>query len=87
MSIVRSAKGELVDFDLLRIKQQIATTPQTSTVAARQTFIDNKMKRRIKKQVQEVVDGSVVANSDTSNESAPIVDTNDITLTIKKEKK
>jgi hypothetical protein len=46
---VRSARGETVDFDLLRIKQQIASAPKTTNVKAREDFIDQKFKRRIKK--------------------------------------
>lgn len=46
---VRSARGELVDFDLLKIKQQIATAPKPTNVAARESFIDQKFKRRIKR--------------------------------------
>ena len=37
-----SARGEVVDFDLLLIKQQLAAAPQNIEVARRQEFIDNK---------------------------------------------
>lgn len=47
--IVKSAKGQTVDFDLLKIKQQIATAPKPTQVQAREDFIDRKLKRRIKK--------------------------------------
>lgn len=40
--ITRSARGELVDFDLLSIKQQLATTPTHVNVDARRRFIDEK---------------------------------------------
>lgn len=46
---VRSARGEIVDFDLLRIKQQIASAPKTTNVKAREDFIDAKLKRRVKR--------------------------------------
>lgn len=46
---VKSARGALVNFDLLRIKQQIATAPKPAVVKAREDFIDQKFKRRIKK--------------------------------------
>ncbi len=46
---VRSARGEMVDFDLLKIKEQIASTPKTVDVQAREAFIDKKLRRRIKK--------------------------------------
>lgn len=46
---VKSAKGETVDFDLLKIKQQIASAPKTTNVQAREDFIDQKFKRRLKR--------------------------------------
>lgn len=47
--IVKSAKGETIDFDLLKIKAQMANTPKSTTVKAREDFIDKKLKRRIQK--------------------------------------
>jgi hypothetical protein len=41
---VSSARGEVVDFDLLMIKQQLAAAPSNIEVARRQEFIDNKEK-------------------------------------------
>lgn len=46
---VRSARGELVDFDLLRIRENLGSSPKTSTVKAREDFIDNKFKRRMRR--------------------------------------
>lgn len=46
---VKSARGEVVDFDLLRIKQQIAAAPPQTSVKTRENFIDKKYQRRIKK--------------------------------------
>lgn len=51
---VKSARGALVDFDLLRIKQQMASAPKTTTVQAREDFIDQKFKRRLKKMKRDV---------------------------------
>ena len=56
MSKARSAKGQIVDFDLLRIKQQIASAPKTTSVKAREDFIDKKFKRRLKKLKRDVVE-------------------------------
>ena len=42
---VKSARGEVVDFDLLKIKQQIASAPKTTTVQASEDYIDQKFKR------------------------------------------
>lgn len=39
---VRSARGELVDFDLLVIKQQLATAPAPVSVSNRRKYIDEK---------------------------------------------
>ena len=38
----RSARGDLVDFDLLSIKQQLAATPVPVGVKDRRRFIDEK---------------------------------------------
>jgi len=42
MRKARSARGELVDFDLLAIKQQLATSPVPVGVDDRRRFIDEK---------------------------------------------
>lgn len=49
MSKGRSARGELVDFDLLKIKQQIASAPPSTDVTRRKDFIENRLRRRTKK--------------------------------------
>ena len=59
---VRSARGVMVDFDLMQIKKQIAANPAPVEVKARQNFIENRLKRRIKKaQTITEVDKEVVA--------------------------
>lgn len=45
----RSAKGELVDFDLLRIKQQMSAGTPPVDVQTRKDFIDRRLRRRLKK--------------------------------------
>lgn len=52
---VKSAKGQLVDFDLLKIKQQMASAPKPTNVKAREDFIDQKFKRRLKKLKNDIV--------------------------------
>lgn len=42
MRKARSARGELVDFDLLAIKKQLATAPVAVGVDERRRFIDEK---------------------------------------------
>lgn len=46
---IRSARGEQVDFDLLRIKEQIASSPPPMDVKKRQDFIEKRLRRRLKK--------------------------------------
>lgn len=62
---VKSARGQLVDFDLLKIKQQIATAPKTSTVKAREDFIDQKFKRRLKKLTRKPTESTIESEVDT----------------------
>lgn len=40
--VVRSARGEIVDFDYLAIKEQLAATPVPVSVNQRRKFIDEK---------------------------------------------
>ena len=42
---VRTARGEIVDFDAIIIKQQIAQAPMNVEVARRKDFIDSKESR------------------------------------------
>lgn len=70
---VRSAKGELVDFDLLRIKAQIASAPKTTNVQAREDFIDAKFKRRLKRAKREAVQPQLAVKVEPS---LPNTDTN-----------
>jgi len=46
---VRTAKGQIIDFDLLKIKEQMENAPAPANVQARQDFIDQKMRRRVKR--------------------------------------
>lgn len=46
---IRSARGVLVDFDLIKIKQQIASAPKPVDVSVREEFVDRKIRRRIKR--------------------------------------
>lgn len=72
---VRSAKGEIVDFNLLKIKEQIAAAPKPVVVEARENFIDSKFKRQLKKQVKEAMDlATEHVLSAKSNVKEPIVE-------------
>ena len=70
---VKSARGEVVDFDLLKIKQQIASAPKTIQVQEREAFIDNKFKRRLKRMKTDV---SIMA-AQSSGEMAALPDDDD----------
>lgn len=64
---VKSARGVEVNFDLMKIKEQIASAPKPTTVKVREDFIDQKFKRRLKKLKRDVVD---IATGDTATEAA-----------------
>ncbi len=70
---VRSVRGEMVDFDLMQIKKQIAAQPAPLEVKARQDFIENRLKRRIKK-AQNIVDESKDVVAPTMPAPAETVD-------------
>lgn len=45
---VKSARGATVDFDLMKIKEQISSDPAPLDVKARQDHIDSRMRRRMR---------------------------------------
>lgn len=51
---VKSARGEDVNFELMKIKEQMSTAPKPTNVQAREDFIDQKFKRRLKKLRRDV---------------------------------
>lgn len=42
----RTAKGEYVDFDLLKAKQQMTTKPAPTEVSVRQAIIDRRLRKK-----------------------------------------
>lgn len=56
---VKSAKGVSVDFDTLKIKEQLAAAPTPMEVKNRQNFIENRLKRRLKKKLPVVEKAAV----------------------------
>jgi len=52
--IVRSIKGDMVDFDLLKIKQEMKSAPSPLEVTERRNYIDNKLQRRIRRAKEEL---------------------------------
>ena len=65
----RSARGEIVDFDLLRIKENLATAPKGSTVKAREDFIDSKFKRRLRR----LTEATAASPAVSAPPAAPVV--------------
>lgn len=47
----RSARGEIVDFNLIEVKKQIANRPAPINVQEREEFIEQKTKKRTRKRV------------------------------------
>lgn len=68
---VKSARGQVVDFDLLKIKQQIASAPKPTQVQVREDFIDQKFKRRLKRLNTEVTLSTVAGQSATDVDLLP----------------
>lgn len=53
--LVRTARGEMVDFDLIKIKQQLADSPAPTEVKARENFVEKRLKRKLKNKTVPVV--------------------------------
>lgn len=53
--LVRTARGELVDFDLIKIKQQLSDAPAPTEVAARENFVEKRLKRKLRTKTVPVV--------------------------------
>lgn len=64
----RSARGELVDFDLLKIKEQIASNPAPTDVKARQNFVDRRLRRRVKNATEREYDKALPSTEDLTKE-------------------
>lgn len=64
----RSARGEVVDFDLLKIKEQIASNPAPTDVKARQNFVDRRLRRRVKNSARTEFDKAMPTTEDLSED-------------------
>lgn len=69
---VRSARGIEVDFDLLKIKQQIAEAPNVN-VTPRTEFVEKRLRRRTKRAVvptpvAKIVEPEVLLEPETEDE-------------------
>ncbi|QDJ96420.1 hypothetical protein Xoosp13_234 [Xanthomonas phage Xoo-sp13] len=52
---VKSVRGEIVDFDLMDIKNRIMNAPTPDTVTQRERFIDKKRRRGSRKKADEIL--------------------------------
>lgn len=80
MGNVRSARGEMINFDLLRIKEKLAARPATNDIRAREDFIERKIHRRVRKtypkagQVAPIsVEPNLPGTEDAKVEVAPVI--------------
>ena len=64
--ITKSIRGELVDFDLVKIKESIKSSPSPLEVTERREYIDNKLQRRIKK-AKDNIQRNVVTQTKPKN--------------------
>lgn len=73
--IIRTARGEQVDFDTIIIKQQLAQAPMNVEVARRKEFIDSKegKVRGAARPSQVSVDTPINQNTFVSNEPVRVV--------------
>lgn len=79
--IVRTARGEQIDFDAIVIKQQIASAPMNIEVARRKEFIDSKEGKvrgaRRPSSFTDSVSGTVNPNTFVTGEAVRQVVVND----------
>ena len=71
----RSARGQIVDFDMLRIKSQMESSPKPTVVEARERFVDQKLKRRVKRLNKEATKLAQDASTkESKKKSEPVVE-------------
>lgn len=70
----RSAKGELVDFDLLKMKQSLAGKPSVPAVKAREDFVDGRLRRRPRKKIIPPLPTTLLENVGKKQPKTPVVE-------------
>lgn len=71
-SRTRSARGVIVDFDLLRIREKLAAAPRTVQVKERENYVESKSRRRRKPKPvegEEVLEESEVPKEEVKDEA------------------
>lgn len=59
---VRTARGKIIDFDLMKVKTQIASAPKPVNVQERENFIDRKLQRKLRKAKREAAAKKALAD-------------------------
>lgn len=71
--MARSARGEIVDFDLIAIKQSIASAPKPVVVEQRETYVDiqagKRLRRSIKPKIKPTTEVSPLPSEPVKDES------------------
>lgn len=71
MPKARSARGVLVDFDKIRIKQQLSATPTPIEVQKREELVEQRLKRRAKRRAEQ----AKVREAESNNNADEVSDT------------
>lgn len=76
MHKVRTARGDIIDFDEVRVKQSLAQSPANIQVKAREQFIDQRLKRTSKRRAALLSQQLLDQNQETLEpvEELPLVD-------------
>jgi len=71
----RSAKGMMVDFDQIKIKQQLTDKPTPIEVQQREDQVDQRLKRRIRRLAEQTALAGKVEAVDIQDQAVvPVVD-------------
>ena len=70
---VRTARGKIVDFDLMKVKTQIASAPKPVKVQERENFIDRKLRRKLRKARREAAAKKAANNNKTVDVGTNVV--------------
>lgn len=68
---VRSMRGEVLDFDLLKIKEKMASVPAPQELKAREDFIEKRLRRRVRRAKAGVVKAEVAVEPKIVVEATP----------------
>ena len=71
---VRSMRGVVLDFDLLKIKEQMAAVPAPQELRAREDFIEKRLCRRVRRAKVAVVEAGVEVEPKIVDEAEPVAE-------------